>query len=85
MENSFIYKLKQGQFIYRESIAAAQNIYIIMYGQFESQSTVSGPFGPAMCVGHTLGEEVIFNRDQGKDGKLFRTESVIAKVPSCVL
>lgn len=34
MENSFIYKLKSGQFIYRESMAAAQNIYIIMYGQF---------------------------------------------------
>ena len=34
-----------------------------------------------MCVGHTLGEEVIFG--QGK--KLVRTESVVAKMPSCVL
>ena len=34
MENAFIYKLKAGQFIYREGIAAAQNLYIIMYGQF---------------------------------------------------
>ena len=34
MEHSYMYKLKSGQFIYREGIPAAQNIYFIMYGQF---------------------------------------------------
>ena len=34
MENSYMYKLKSGQFIYREGIAAAANLYFIMYGQF---------------------------------------------------
>ena len=34
MESSYIYKLKAGQFIYREGVAAAQNIYFIMHGQF---------------------------------------------------
>ena len=32
MDNSYMYKLKTGQFIYREGIQAAQNIYVIMYG-----------------------------------------------------
>lgn len=51
-----------------------------MFGQFEAVANKSGSFGPRMCVGHTLGEEVMFGR-----GKQFRTESVVAKVPSCVL
>ena len=80
MEYSFLYKLKQGQYIYRESIAAAPNIYIIMYGQFAAVANKAGVFGPCMCVGHTLGEEMLFGQ-----GKQYRTESVLAKVPSCVL
>ena len=32
IDNSLIYKLKSGQFIYREAINCAPNIYIIMYG-----------------------------------------------------
>ena len=51
-----------------------------MYGQFQAMAAKSGVFGPSMCVGHTLGEEVIFCK-----GKQFRTESVVAKVASCVL
>jgi len=34
VEQSCLYKLKTGQFIYREGIEAAPNIYFIMYGQF---------------------------------------------------
>ena len=34
MDNSYMYKLKTGQFIYREGVQAAQHLYIIMYGQF---------------------------------------------------
>ena len=32
MEHSYLYRLKVGQYIYREGIQAAQNIYFIMYG-----------------------------------------------------
>ena len=35
-----------------------------------------------MCVGHTLGEESIFDKNRGA---LYRSESVIANIPSCVL
>ena len=32
MENSFLYKLRKGQYIYRESVKPAPNLYFIMYG-----------------------------------------------------
>ena len=40
-----------------------------------------------MCIGHTLGEEIIFRQKQDKSKTIagVRTESVAAKVPSCVL
>ena len=41
-----------------------------------------------MCIGHTLGEEIIFRQKQDKSKTIVagvRTESVTAKVPSCVL
>ena len=85
MDNSLMYKLKSGQFIYREGVAAAAHIYIIMYGQFQCHSTTCESFGALMCVGHTLGEEVIFDKKAIGKGAKPRSESVLAKVPSCVL
>ena len=46
-----------------------------------------------MCIGHTLGEEIIFRKQDkavkaiasNKNTNHARTESVIAKTPSCVL
>ena len=40
-------------------------------------------FGAVMCVGHTLGEEIIFERK--KSGQKVRMESVVARTASCVL
>lgn len=34
MEHSFLYKLRAGQYIYRESVRPAPNLYFIMYGAF---------------------------------------------------
>ena len=80
MENSFLYKLRAGQYIYRETLKPAPNLYFIMYGQFQCMKTRKGPFGALMCVGHTLGEEILF----GQRGQV-RQESVYAKENSCVL
>lgn len=34
VENSYIFKLKPGEFIYRQGATAATNIYFILYGGF---------------------------------------------------
>ena len=81
-----MYKLKPGQFIYREGIIAAKNIYVIMYGSFQCQTKAVGIFGSMMCIGHTLGEEIIFSKKKKPDyAPPTRTESVSAKSFSCVL
>ena len=80
MENSLLYKLRAGQFIYRESVRPAPNLYFIMYGSFQCRKTATGPFGALMCVGHTLGEEILFGPASD-----VRTESVVAKENACVL
>ena len=87
MDNSYMYKLRAGQFIYREGVRATPNIYLIMYGQFQCQrgTDESGLFGALMCIGHTLGEEVIFGPKKKVSQARERTESVVARVPSCVL
>jgi len=60
MENSSLFKLKPGQFIYRQGIVSAPNLYFIMYGSFTCQNSDVGGFGSIMCIGHTLGEEILF-------------------------
>jgi hypothetical protein len=74
VENSYIFKLKAGQSIYREGAAAAPNIYFILYGSFSCQAREGGSFGSIMCVGHTLGEEIMFSHD----AHVRRTESVVS-------
>jgi hypothetical protein len=59
MDNCLLYKLKPGQYIYRENLPVGPNIYFIMYGQLICHSVDGGYFGSIMCVGHTLGEEVL--------------------------
>ena len=56
-----------------------------MYGQFQCVTSDGGVFGQKLCIGHTLGEEVLFRKPITKGGKKLRSESVIAKAPSCVL
>ena len=77
--NAFIFKLQPGQFIYKEQSQAAPNLYFILYGAFQCKSQYTGSFGSIMCVGHTLGEESLFNQVET------RIESVVAIEESCVL
>jgi hypothetical protein len=59
-ENSYIFKLKPGQYVYREGQPANTRIYFILYGGLVMQSSEKGLFGSLMSVGHTLSEEVVF-------------------------
>lgn len=83
VENSYIFKLKPGEFIYRQGATAATNIYFILYGGFVCKTSEAGTFGSIMCVGHTLGEEVIFGFEAHNGVR--RTESVSSTDSSCVL
>ena len=42
MENSFMFKLKAGQYVYRQGIAAAPNLYFIVYGNYMCYTARSG-------------------------------------------
>ena len=82
VENSYIYKLKPGQYVYKEGHPANTKIYFILYGSLVMQSSEGGPFGSRMCVGHTISEEVIF----GFPNQIsVWPDSVLADEPSCVL
>ena len=56
-------------------------LYMIIFGKFEALASKATITGPSMCIGHTIGEEVIFE----KDSKKVHTESVISMASSCVL
>ena len=62
----------------------AQNVYFILYGSFSFETEETGKFGSLMCVGHTLGEEIVFATDTSLIS-LRRTESVVSDAVSCVL
>lgn len=69
--------------MYRQSVAAAPNLYFIMYGSLICHTAKNGQFGSIMCIGHTLGEESLFSSDKGQG--IRRTESVISSDNACVL
>lgn len=91
MDNSFFFKLKTGQRIYREGAEVTQNIYVIMYGLFKSESAENGQFGALMHAGHTFGEEALFLQSSFTENECefpspkLRAETVEAVAPSCVL
>ncbi len=37
-------------------------------------TTEAGEFGSTMCIGHTLGEEIIYSANE--EGDVFRSESI---------
>ena len=80
MENSFLNKVQAGSAVYREGQHQKNTVKVIMFGQFQCQSIRRGKFGARMCVGHTLGEECLF-----QDESSLRKETVIALQNSCLL
>ena len=60
---------------------ASPYLYLIIFGEFETLATKTKLMGPSLSIGHTIGEEVFFERVNS----LLRKESVISKAPSCVL
>ena len=78
-----MFKLKPGQFVYRQGVTASPNLYFIFYGSFACHTEETGAFGAVMCIGHTLGEEVLFSSDKNRGVR--RTESVLSEDHSCVL
>ena len=63
IENAYLFKLSPGQFIYHESQPVASYLYFIIHGSFIFESKETGNFGSIMCIGHTLGEEVLFGEE----------------------
>ncbi len=82
MENSFIFKMQPGQFIYRQDAEVTPNIFFILFGSFACSKQQIGDFGSIMCVGHTFGEEILFC---GEKDYLKRKESIVCKDQACVL
>eukprot|EP00347_Sterkiella_histriomuscorum_P024136 403332185 len=74
IENSFLFKLRANQGAYKQGVKALKNIYFVLYGQFSLRNFQNGNYNENMIVGHTLGEEVVFDQAQ----PLFRYESCIA-------
>ena len=78
-----MFRLKPGQYVYRQGISASPKLYFIMYGSLVLHTAKHGQFGSIMCIGHTLGEESLFSLNKGQTIK--RTESLISSDNSCVL
>lgn len=68
-----------------------------MYGSFICQTNKNGKFGSIMCIGHTLGEEILSsdatenyphinsNNDNHPSNSIKRSESVISNDYCCIL
>ena len=82
MENSFIFKMKPGQFVYKQDAEVTPNIFFVLFGSFVCSKQQIGDFGSIMCVGHTFGEEILFSGDKDY---LKRKESIVCKDQACVL
>ena len=79
VDNSFLGTLKPRKPLYLIGQKTQPYFYVILYGQLSCQKANGDPFGSLMCIGHTLGEETLFQKQK------YRTETVTAVTECCVL
>jgi hypothetical protein len=60
IEKSFLFKLSNGQLVYREGLKAMNHVYFILYGDIRFERHKGGTIGDTLSVGATAGEEIIF-------------------------
>ena len=89
IENGFLFKLKEGQTVYREKQIARANVYFVLYGQFNFTSQVlkqkeDNQFGEIIGLGWTIGEEILYG-SRVDQKSLQRHENCVSLNDSCLL
>ena len=73
VDRASLLKLTPGQHIYHQYQPTTYSLYLIVHGSFIFTTQQAGNFGSIMCIGHTLGEEIMFQNEHS-----IRSESAIA-------
>ena len=81
IDRAYLFKLASGQTAYRQGVKAMQNVYFVLYGEFDYKFE-GGQFGERCGLGWTIGEEVLYSKSEET---LRRYETVQAIGPSCLL
>ena len=79
-----MFKLKAGQTAYKHNRRAMNNVYFVLYGEFDYMKDDVEQFGERCGLGWTIGEEILFHKD-AEGGPLKRMETVVAKGNACLL
>ena len=74
IDRAYLFKLKKGQCAYRQGVKAMKNVYFVLYGEFDYKHE-GNQFGERCGLGWTIGEEILYNKDEEP---LRRLETVVA-------
>jgi len=81
-DKGIIFTIEQGKYIYQKKRPCKNNIYFVLSGEVEYVRAGDGErFGERVCLGFTIGEEVLFEKPALKN----RIESVVATTNVCLL
>merc|ERR1711893_96426 len=76
IDRAYLFKLKAGQTAYKHNRRAMNNVYFVLYGEFDYMKDDVEQFGERCGLGWPIGEEILFHKD-AEGGPLKRMETVV--------
>jgi hypothetical protein len=63
IDRAYLFKLSNGQAAYRQGVKAMQNVYFVLYGDFDYKYE-GNVIGERCGLGWTIGEEILYSKHE---------------------